>query len=290
MSTIRSGRASGCRARSSATFVSGPVGTSVTAPLRARICSARKSAACCPSGSRLGGGRSGPSSPVSPWTYAATCGSRTSGAAAPAATGTSSRPTKSRTRIAFAVVFAQRLVAGDRRNAEHLQLGRREREQQRDRVVVPGIAVEQDRRRHQRREYRVHLVRRRQRRLRAEARGRDRARSAGTAQRLRPLAPLEQRDDERRRERIAGRRPVDRRDLRRRRARDLLPVLEEDGALGAQRQRDEPALRPDRARARSGSPRRDRPRPSNRRAGAALTHSQSALARACAIAPSGISS
>ena len=38
ISTIRSGRASGCSASRSATFVSGPVGTSVSAPSRARIC------------------------------------------------------------------------------------------------------------------------------------------------------------------------------------------------------------------------------------------------------------
>src|ERR671920_1921794 len=38
----------------------------------------------------------------------------------------------------------ERLIAGDRRDAEELELGRRECEQQRDRVVVTGVAVEQD--------------------------------------------------------------------------------------------------------------------------------------------------
>ena len=42
----------------------------------------------------------------------------------------------------------QRLVAVRRRHAEELDLGAREREQQRDRVVVPGVAVEDDRRAH----------------------------------------------------------------------------------------------------------------------------------------------
>jgi hypothetical protein len=37
------------------------------------------------------------------------------------------------------------LVPGDRRDAEELDLGTREREEDGDRVVVPGIAVEEDR-------------------------------------------------------------------------------------------------------------------------------------------------
>ena len=40
------------------------------------------------------------------------------------------------------------LVAGDRRDAEELELGARERKQKRDRVIVPRVAVEQDRRAH----------------------------------------------------------------------------------------------------------------------------------------------
>ena len=42
----------------------------------------------------------------------------------------------------------ERLVAGDRRDAPQLELGAAEREQDRDRVVVAGVAVEQDRRAH----------------------------------------------------------------------------------------------------------------------------------------------
>ena len=104
----------------------------------------------------------------------ATNGSRTSGRRAPATTGTSSRPRWSSTRIAFAVVLSQRLVPGDRGDAEQLDLGAREREHQRDRVIVPGVAVEDDRA--SRRECPLELVRRRQRGLRAQPRRGDRAR------------------------------------------------------------------------------------------------------------------
>ena len=41
----------------------------------------------------------------------------------------------------------ERLVPGDRRDAQEVELRAREREQERDRVVVPRVAVEQDRRR-----------------------------------------------------------------------------------------------------------------------------------------------
>ena len=50
ISTIRSGRASGASASSSATFVSGPVGTSVSAPSRSRISLARNCTACSSTG------------------------------------------------------------------------------------------------------------------------------------------------------------------------------------------------------------------------------------------------
>ena len=62
----------------------------------------------------------------------------------------------------------ERLVARDGRDPDQLDLGRGEREQDRDRVVVAGVAVEDDRRAH-RAEYPVHLRRGRQRRLRAAA-------------------------------------------------------------------------------------------------------------------------
>jgi hypothetical protein len=74
-------------------FVSGPVGTSVIGLWLAVSVIAIQSIACAVSGRRDGGGRSGPSSPVSPCTSAATCRSRTSGRSAPAATGTPVRST-----------------------------------------------------------------------------------------------------------------------------------------------------------------------------------------------------
>ena len=108
MSTTRSifAAASGCASRRRATFVSGPSATSVTARSEASIFAARKSFACSGTGSALGGGRSTPSSPVSPWASAATTSSPMRGPSAPAATGISVRPASSRTRSAFAVVLS----------------------------------------------------------------------------------------------------------------------------------------------------------------------------------------
>ena len=155
------------------------------------------------------------------------------------------RPTSSSTRSAFAVVLSSVWLPCDGRDAEQLDLGAREREQERDRVVVPGIAVEDDRRRHAL-QYLVDLGGGRQRRLRAEARGGERAGGAGAAQRLLRLAPLEQRDEEAGGEGVAGGRAVDRVDGRRLGAGDLLPVLEQHRALGAERDRDEAVAAPQR--------------------------------------------
>ena len=79
----------------------------------------------------------------------------------------------------------------------------------------------------------VQLGRGGQRRLRAEPRRGKRAGGARPAERLlvRPL--LEHREHERRGERVTGGGAVDRVDPRRRRARDLAPVLVENRALGA---------------------------------------------------------
>ena len=87
-------------------FVSGPVGTSVSAPLPLPDLPRQESTACSFTGRPAGGGRSGPSRPVSPCTCAATSRARTSGSAAPSATGTSPRPQSSSTRSAFAVVLS----------------------------------------------------------------------------------------------------------------------------------------------------------------------------------------
>ena len=143
--TIDSGRASGCCASRSATFVSGPVGDEDGARRRVRRAGRRRARR---PGSRVGGGRSGPSSPVSPCTSAATRSVRTSGRSAPCATGISVRPASSSTRSALAVVFATVWLPATVVTAAQLELGRGEREQKRDRVVVARVAVEDDRRRH----------------------------------------------------------------------------------------------------------------------------------------------
>ena len=82
---------------------------------------------------------------------------------------------------------------------------------------------------------------------RGEGAGRARAR-----ERLLLVAALEQRDEQAGGEGVAGRGAVDDLDLRRRRARDLLAVLEQDRALGAERERDEAVACARATRARSG--------------------------------------
>ena len=69
---------------------------------------------------------------------------RTSGRSAPAATGTSPRPGELEHPQRVGGRLGERLVAGDGRDAEQLELGRGQREQDRDRVVVAGVAVEDD--------------------------------------------------------------------------------------------------------------------------------------------------
>jgi hypothetical protein len=82
------------------------------------ICSARKSTACCPTGWARGGG---------------------SGHVYP---GELEHTDCIRGRL------LDRLVAGHGRHPAQLELRAPEREQERDRVVVTGVAVEEDRRAH----------------------------------------------------------------------------------------------------------------------------------------------
>ena len=82
--------------------------------------------------------RSAPSRPLAPWTSGAVSSGRTSGWPAPAATGTSVRPSSARTRSALRVVLASGRVAADRRDAQHVELRPRERQGDRQGVVVPG--------------------------------------------------------------------------------------------------------------------------------------------------------
>ena len=85
-----------------------------------------------------------------------------------------------------------------------------------------------------------------QRRLRARARRGERAGGAGAGERLLARAALEQRDEQAGGERVAGGRAVDGLHRRRRGAGDLLPALEQDGALGAERQRRQAVVAADR--------------------------------------------
>ena len=87
-------------------FVSGPVGTSVTGRGLETSCSTMKSTAGWPIGRCVGGGSVGPVEAALAVDVGGDPSSRTSGRSAPAATGTSARPTSSSTRSAFAVVFS----------------------------------------------------------------------------------------------------------------------------------------------------------------------------------------
>ena len=207
-------------------FVSGPVGTSVTGAGLAAIVRSMKSTACSPSGARPAGGSVGPSRPLSPWTCDATVSSRVERPVGPCG----DRDVCAADQVEHAERVRGRLLEGlvpvHGRHAQHLELGAREREQQRDRVVVPGVAVEDDRDAHGRSiaiagsrldvdpraatgEDRVDLGRRGQGRLGTEARGGEGTRGAGAGQRLLAVSPFEQRDEEARRERVAGGGAVD---------------------------------------------------------------------------------
>ena len=155
----------------------------------------------------------------------------------------------------------ERLVAVDGRHAEQLDLGAREREQERDRVVVARVAVEET-------GDRSSSLRRRSspgaiviasisaavgsdgcapKREAAIAPAAQARRSASSR-----VAALEQRDEQAGGERVAGGRAVDGVDLRRLGARHLLPVLEQHRALGAERERDQAVAAARAPRARSG--------------------------------------
>jgi hypothetical protein len=90
----------------SAILVSGPVGISVTGAGAAASVARRNSRAPSGRGDETGSGRSAPSRPLTPWTSGAVSRRRTSGCDAPAATGTSARPSSASTRRAFSVVAA----------------------------------------------------------------------------------------------------------------------------------------------------------------------------------------
>ena len=199
----------------------------------------RARAVQCPSAA----GRSGPSRPLSPCTCAATERSRTRGPSAPRCTGTSPCPANSSTRRRSP--WSSRSSGCRRRcDADELELGRGECEQQGDRVSWPGsqsrmIGVgfmppvsRPARPRSAGKVARRASSRRAPRRRRPGGAPRHAAAARGSRARVR-------------REGVARGRAVDDVDPRRRRSRDLSPVLVEHGTLGAQRDRDEPARRHD---------------------------------------------
>ncbi len=150
ISTIRSMFAPPVRSSSSAMLVSGPVGTSVTGRALSAMVRARKSTAPSASGPRLAGASAGPSRPLSPCTCEATvelpdqglvgaCGDRHVGAA-----GQVEHADGVRRRL------VERLVPVHGRHAEELDLRARQGQQQRDRVVVSRVAVDDHRNAHAR--------------------------------------------------------------------------------------------------------------------------------------------
>ena len=134
--------------------------------------------------------------------------------------------------------LVERLVPGDGRDADELDLGRREREEDGHRVVVAGVAVDDDLRAHSSASTSSAVG---MRALRARPGCCQRTGDACASQRLVAVATLEERDDEAGGERVAGAGAVDGLDGRRLGARDLRPVLEQDRSFGAERQTDESA-------------------------------------------------
>ena len=188
-------------------FVSGPVGTSVIGSSEARIVSAMKSTACCATGSVVGAGSAGPSMPLSPWTYSATNGSRQSGRGRADGDRHVGAADELEQLQRVDRRLLERLVAVDGRDADELDLRAREREQERDRVVVAGVAVEEDLHGPS---IVVYLARRSAARVArpgATRRARRQRRRGGAPRRA--VAALEQRDEQAGGERVAGAGAVD---------------------------------------------------------------------------------
>mgnify|MGYP007039552674 CR=1 FL=1 len=90
-----------------ATFVSGPVGTSVTGSGWSSSSRRISSTACSPASGTVGSPNAGPSSPLTPWMSSAILSSSTSGRSHPAATGTPEMPAIVHTRRAFSVALSK---------------------------------------------------------------------------------------------------------------------------------------------------------------------------------------
>ena len=126
--------------------MSGPIATSVTGavggndPLGEKV--GRSAAA---TGSAHGGGRSTPSSPVSPWASAATTSVAGEGPVRAGGDGDVAAPAELEHADRVRGHLVERLVPGHGGHAEELELGAGEREQERERVVLARVAVDQDR-------------------------------------------------------------------------------------------------------------------------------------------------
>ena len=147
MRQIRSipSRMRGRARRRSATFVSGPVATSVTGrPAPATSASVSASA---PSGrgAAAGSGRSAPSRPLSPWNSTGVQVSRRSARSAPARHRDVVPAEQGQDAQRVARRVGQRRVAADGRDPQQLQLRAREGERDRQGVVVARVAVQDDR-------------------------------------------------------------------------------------------------------------------------------------------------
>ena len=127
-------------------LVSGPSAQSVTDPAgSARSVSTMKSTAWASCSGMVGSGSVGPSSPVLPWTCSAVTSCRSSGRSQPEKTRDLGLAGQLADDARVLLRQIERHVAGDRRDAEHLDLlGRGEREEDRHGVVLSGIGVDDD--------------------------------------------------------------------------------------------------------------------------------------------------
>ena len=132
--------------------VSGPSGTSVTGSSAASKTRARRSTACSSTARPVAGGNPGMSRrtsalvrarrpPVGELTHERPVGARRDGNLAGQELHDPQRVLRR---------LGHRLVPLDGRDPEHLHLGARQREHERDHVVVAGVAVDQNRDRHER--------------------------------------------------------------------------------------------------------------------------------------------
>ena len=221
-------------------MVSGPIGTSVTGPSRP-IARRGSRPRARPTGPRCGARQLGPVEPGLAVDVGGDEAARgRAGGRRPPRPATSAAPASSSTRIAFAVVFSSVWLPGDRGDAEQLELGARKREQERDRVVVARVAVDEDRgRRH------AASIASTSAAVGSEGCAPKREAASAPAAHARRSASSRGRPSSSETTRHAVKAspaavPSTASTARRRGARDLPAVLEQDGALRAERERGQP--------------------------------------------------